>query len=38
VLDSIDLTRVAPTAYYADTVAVLRDRDDRPVTGVIVEV
>ena len=38
VLDSIDLTRVAPTAYYADAVAVLRDRDNRPVTGVIVEV
>jgi len=38
VLDSIDLTRVAPMAYYADAVAVLRDRDDRPVTGVIVEV
>jgi hypothetical protein len=27
-----------PTACYADTVAILRDRDDRPVTGVIVEV
>jgi hypothetical protein len=38
VLDSIDLTRVAPTAYYADAVAVLHDRDNRPVTGVIVEV
>jgi len=38
VLDSIDLSQVAPTAYYADTVAILRDRDDRPVTGVIVEV
>jgi hypothetical protein len=38
VLESIDLTQVAPTAYYADAVAVLRDRDDRPVTGVIVEV
>jgi hypothetical protein len=37
-LESIDLTRVAPTAYYADAVAVLRDRDNRPVTGVIVEV
>ena len=32
---SIDLSRVAPAGYYADTVAVLRDRDDRPVTGVI---
>jgi hypothetical protein len=38
VLESIDLSQVAPTAYYADAVAVLRDRDDRPVTGVIVEV
>src|ERR1041384_4330953 len=37
-LKSIDLTQVAPTAYYADAVAVLRDRDNRPVTGVIVEV
>lgn len=37
-LESIDLTQVAPTAYYADAVVVLRDRDDRPVTGVIVEV
>jgi hypothetical protein len=37
-LESIDLTQVAPTAYYADAVAVLRDRDNRPVTGVIVEV
>ena len=35
---SIDLSRVAPTGYYADTVAILRDHDDRPVTGVIVEV
>jgi hypothetical protein len=26
VLESIDLTQVAPTAYYADTVAILRDR------------
>ena len=37
-LESIDLTQLAPTAYYADAVAVLRDRDNRPVTGVIVEV
>jgi hypothetical protein len=38
VLESIDLTQVAPTAYYADAVAVLRDHANRPVTGVIVEV
>jgi hypothetical protein len=37
-LASIDLSQVAPTAYYADAVAVLRDRDNRPVTAVIVEV
>jgi hypothetical protein len=37
-LESIDLSQVAPTGYYADAVAILRDRDDRPVTGVIVEV
>jgi hypothetical protein len=37
-LESIDLSQVAPTAYYADTVAILRDRAGRPVTGVIVEV
>jgi hypothetical protein len=37
-LESIDLTQVAPTAYYADAVAILRDRANRPVTGVIVEV
>lgn len=36
--DSIDLTQVAPTAYFADAVSVLRDRDNRPVTGLIVEV
>jgi hypothetical protein len=29
---------VAPTEYRADAVAILHDRDDRPVTGVIVEV
>jgi hypothetical protein len=37
-LESIDLSQVAPAGYYADTVAILRDRNDRPVTGVIVEV
>jgi hypothetical protein len=37
-LESIDLSQVAPTGYYADAVALLRDRDNRPVTGVIVEV
>ena len=37
-LESIDLSQVAPTAYYVDAVAILRDHDDRPVTGVIVEV
>jgi hypothetical protein len=37
-LESIDLSQVAPTAYYADAVTVLRDRANRPVTGVIVEV
>ncbi len=37
-LESIDLSRVAPTAYYADAVVLLRDRAKRPVTGVIVEV
>jgi hypothetical protein len=37
-LESIDLSQVAPTAYYADTVAILRDRAGRPVTGVIVEI
>jgi hypothetical protein len=37
-LESIDLSQVAPTAYYADAVAILRNHDDRPVTGVIVEV
>jgi len=38
VLESIDLTQVAPTGYYADAVAILRDRANRPVTGLIVEV
>jgi hypothetical protein len=37
-LESIDLSQVAPTAYYADAVAILHDHDDRPITGVIVEV
>ena len=37
-LGSIDLSQVAPTEYRADAVAILHDRDDRPVTGVIVEV
>jgi hypothetical protein len=37
-LDSIDLTQLAPTAYYADAVAILRDHHGVPVTGVIVEV
>jgi hypothetical protein len=36
--DSIDLSQVAPTTYFADAVVVLRDRDACPVTGVIVEV
>jgi hypothetical protein len=36
--ESIDLSHVAPAAYYTDAVAILRDGDDRPVTGVIVEV
>jgi hypothetical protein len=37
-LGSIDLSQVAPTEYRADAVVILHDRDDRPVTGVIVEV
>ena len=37
-LESIDLTQVAPTGYYADAVTILRDGANRPVTGVIVEV
>jgi hypothetical protein len=36
--DSIDLSQVAPTGYFADTVVVLQDRTARPVTGVIIEV
>ncbi len=35
---SIDLTQVVPVEYRADTVAILRDRANRPVTGLIVEV
>ena len=35
---SIDLSQVASTEYRADAVVVLRDRDDRAVTGVVVEV
>jgi hypothetical protein len=37
-LGSIDLSQVASTEYRADAVAILRDRDNRPVTGVIVEI
>jgi hypothetical protein len=33
-----DLSQVAPTGYFADTVVVLQDRTARPVTGVIIEV
>jgi hypothetical protein len=36
--DSIDLSQVAPTNYFADTVVVLQDHSATPVTGVIVEV
>jgi hypothetical protein len=32
-LGSIDLSQVTPTEYRADAVAILHDRDDRPVTG-----
>jgi hypothetical protein len=35
---SIDLSQVTPTRYEADAVTILRDRHDRPVTGVIVEI
>jgi hypothetical protein len=38
VVGSIDLSQVAPTEYRADAVIVLHDPDDRPVTGVIVEI
>jgi len=37
-LGSIDLSQVAPAEYRADVVIILRDHDDRAVTGVIVEV
>ena len=36
--ESIDLSQVVSTEYRADNVVVLYDRDDDPVTGVIVEV
>jgi hypothetical protein len=36
--DSIDLSQVAPTSYFADAVVVLRDRAACPVSGIIVEV
>jgi hypothetical protein len=36
--DSIDLSQVAPTSYFADTVVVLQDHSATPVTGVIIEV
>jgi hypothetical protein len=35
---SSDLSQVVPAEYRADAVLVLRDRSDRPVTGVVVEV
>lgn len=37
-LGSVDLSKVAPAEYRADVVVILRDDDDRAVTGVIVEV
>jgi hypothetical protein len=37
-LGSVDLSQVASTEYRADAVAILRDHENRPVTGVIVEV
>lgn len=36
--ESIDLSQVVSTEYRADNVAVLYDRDGRPVIGIIVEV
>jgi hypothetical protein len=36
--DSIDLSQVAPTSFFADTVIVLQDHSATPVTGVIIEV
>jgi hypothetical protein len=35
---SIDLSHIVPTEYRADAVVVLRDRENRPITGVVVEV
>src|SRR5262249_5216423 len=35
--ESIDLSQITPTAYRADNVVVLQDRDGKPVTGVIIE-
>jgi hypothetical protein len=37
-LGSIDLTRVAPSGYYADAVAIVHGHDNKPIAGVIVEV
>lgn len=37
-LGSVDLSQVAPAEYRADVVIILRDDDDRAVTGVVVEV
>ncbi|HEX4418806.1 MAG TPA: hypothetical protein VH165_12935 [Kofleriaceae bacterium] len=37
-LGSIDLSQIAPTEYRADAVIILRDRDQQPVAGVIVEI
>jgi len=37
-LGSIDLTRVAPSGYYADAVMIVHGHDNKPVAGVIVEV
>jgi hypothetical protein len=35
---TIDLSQIAPTEYRADAVAILRDGNDIPVLGVVVEV
>jgi hypothetical protein len=37
-LGSVDLSQVASTEYRADAVAILRDGDNHPVAGVIVEI
>ncbi|HEY0190818.1 MAG TPA: hypothetical protein VGC42_06815 [Kofleriaceae bacterium] len=37
-LGSIDLSQIAPTAYHADVVVLLRDDPGRIVTGIIIEV